>query len=237
MSGYEGEGTGVDFGGTSSEVADSSIGFTGPGLSLGSRSNGFAASAGSGLNLGGAVAPNGFNAAGTDLAPGLGDRGSVAAALAGLSVEASGRAVDGANRAAEQTRSTVALLSQIPVIGPMIARAYATGTAAASLSGSRSSSAPNSSAPLGLGSPAPSLGDLSAPGMGPADRAAMGSPVLDYQGQPVRLIDRPGFAPAPGRALQVSQAAKAQRATTTTNPASSAAGLAVAGLAAFAFLG
>lgn len=93
----------------------------------------------------------------------------------------------------------------------------------------------------GFGSPAPNLGSSSAPGLqSTGERAIWGAPVLDDAGRPIRMIDRPGFAPAPGRALEVANAARAQRANATTSPpssTSSAAGLAVAGLAAFALLG
>ncbi len=227
MSGYDGEGTGVDFSGSGSEVADAEApgqAAPGAGLSFNGRGLGLSVATGSGYNLAGPSLGIGVRAEGADLAPGLGDRSSVSASLAGLSVDRAGQSVEALNRSDQQTRATVQLLSQIPIIGPMIARAYQGGSAVASYTGA-STAAPGAS---------PSVSVFDGGNM-EADRAALGSPVLDYRGSPMVLLDRPGFAPGPGRALYVAQAARAQSPTYAGTPAPSNAGaLVLAGLAAFA---
>ena len=128
-----------DNGGTSSglggwgEPSANGIDFAGPGLSLGGRGVGLAAAGGSGYGLGSGFGSNGLQAGASGLAPGLGDQGGTAAALAGLAVDKSGRSVDALNLAEQNTRATVQLLSQVPIIGPILARGYAAISAGGTL--------------------------------------------------------------------------------------------------------
>lgn len=188
MSGYDGEGTGVEFGdGGNGGGAE----FAGPGLSLGARGVGLAATVGTGYSLGGGLGTGGVQARGSDLAAGLGDRGAVSVSIASMAVDRSGDAVSRSNIADQQTRNTVALLQQIPVIGPAIGRMYAAYNAASGLSAARgiSTTAPGRST-AALGSDGLSGAELME--RGPTGGVAS-SPIVGYTGA---YLAPPGSVPA-----------------------------------------
>lgn len=193
MSGYDGEGTGVDFSGSGSEVADS------------------AAPA--------QAAPQAADPFSLDVVGRASDLGLV------------GKESNTINwgQLGQNALTAIGGLFSLSAGGPM-------GVVGAGRAGLSLSSAPSAFSRGGMI-------EFSAPGAAPgaefagmeADRAAIGSPVLDYLGQPMRLVDRPGFQPGPGRALAVATAARAPGATTPAAAGQSPlGGLILAGVAAFA---
>lgn len=225
MSGYDGEGTGVDFGGSGSEVADSAA----PGQSAPNAS----------LSLAEQLGEYGRGRAAAEVAAGYGLGGSDYGLNPGqVNVVAAPSIAEYFTAGLQFLGGLFGVASPSPM--GKVGGAQALSASGAKLGGLLSDPYAGRHHDLGF---AGNLGERASSGAASvfegggeiADRAAIGSPVLDYLGQPMRLVDRPGFQPGPGRALAVATAARAPGATTPAAAGQSPLGaLILAGAAAFA---